>query len=73
MIAPVHQMMDGIGRNGHGSSSAWTAVSIMKSIIQKQGENSTHVDHDLRTTQVVECLNCRGQSLTIGGVLQLPP
>ena len=47
MIVPVLRMMDGIGRNGHGSSSAWTAVSIMKSIIQKPGENSTHEDYDL--------------------------
>jgi hypothetical protein len=47
MIAPVHQMMDGIGRNGLGSSSAWTVASIMKSITQKPSENSTHVNHDL--------------------------
>ncbi len=47
MIAPVRQVMDGIGRNGLGSSSAWTVASIMKSITQKQSENSTHSNHDL--------------------------
>ncbi len=30
MIAPVRQVMDGIGRIGHVSSSAWTAANIMK-------------------------------------------